>query len=80
MVHLNDNLSERDERILRRFIENHAAYTDSTRAAELLADWESTLASFVKVMPEAYEQAVTEKGREDVRNSPPAQASDQKTE
>ncbi|GAA0197401.1 glutamate synthase large subunit [Haladaptatus pallidirubidus] len=80
IVRLTDDLSERDERILRRLIENHAAYTDSARAAELLANWESALTSFMKVMPEAYERAVTEEGREDVRDSPPPRASDRKSE
>lgn len=58
-----------------RLVENHATYTDSDRAAELLANWGAVLSQFVKVMPEAYEQAVTEEGREDVRNSPPPKAS-----
>ncbi|MFC4449489.1 glutamate synthase large subunit [Halorussus aquaticus] len=74
MVRLDADLSERDERVLRRLVENHAAYTDSERAAELLADWDAVLDQFVKVMPEAYERAVTEEGREDVRNSPPPAA------
>ncbi|USZ69013.1 glutamate synthase large subunit [Halorussus salilacus] len=75
MVRLESSLSERDEVVLRRLVENHAVYTDSERAAELLANWEKSLAGFVKVMPEAYERAVTEEGREDVRNSPPPKAS-----
>jgi glutamate synthase (NADPH/NADH) large chain len=74
MVNLDADLSDRDERILRRLVENHAAYTDSDRAAELLANWDEALTRFVKVMPEAYERAVTEEGREDVRNSPPPKA------
>jgi glutamate synthase (NADPH/NADH) large chain len=74
MVRLEADLSARDERVLRRLVENHAAYTDSDRATELLANWEEVLARFVKVMPEAYERAVTEEGREDVRNSPPPKA------
>ncbi|WP_137283488.1 glutamate synthase large subunit [Halorussus salinisoli] len=75
MVSLDSSLSERDERVLRRLVENHAAYTDSERAAELLENWDAALSQFVKVMPEAYERAVTEEGREDVRNSPPPRAS-----
>jgi glutamate synthase (NADPH/NADH) large chain len=74
MVGLEHSLSDRDERVLRRLVENHATYTDSDRAAELLANWDDALASFVKVMPEAYERAVTEEGREDVRNSLPPRA------
>ncbi|WP_276300501.1 glutamate synthase large subunit [Halorussus lipolyticus] len=74
MVSLETSLSERDESVLRRLVENHAAYTDSERAEELLANWDAVLDQFVKVMPEAYERAVTEEGREDVRNSPPPKA------
>ncbi|WP_158057646.1 glutamate synthase large subunit [Halorussus halophilus] len=74
MVNLEADLSERDEHVLRRLVENHAAYTGSERAQELLDDWETALSQFVKVMPEAYERAVTEEGREDVRNSPPPRA------
>ncbi|MFC4551701.1 MULTISPECIES: glutamate synthase large subunit [Halorussus] len=74
MVTLDSSLSERDERVLRRLVENHAAYTGSETAEALLADWEAALSRFVKVMPEAYERAVTEEGREDVRNSPPPRA------
>nr|WP_276282168.1 glutamate synthase large subunit [Halorussus sp. DT72] len=74
MVSLETSLSERDENVLRRLVENHAAYTDSERAEELLANWDAVLERFVKVMPEAYERAVTEEGREDVRNSPPPEA------
>jgi glutamate synthase (NADPH/NADH) large chain len=74
MVGLERSLSERDERVLRRLVENHAAYTDSERAADLLDNWDAALSQFVKVMPEAYARAVTEEGREDVRNSPPPQA------
>ncbi len=70
MVSVRD-VSERDERVLRRLVENHAAYTDSEKAEELLANWETALSQFVTVMPEAYERAVTEDGREDVRTSLP---------
>ncbi|WP_435179768.1 glutamate synthase large subunit [Halorussus sp. AFM4] len=74
MVSLESSLSERDERVLRRLVENHAAYTDSERARALLDDWEAALSQFVKVMPDAYRRAVTEEGRDDVRNSPPPAA------
>ncbi|WP_435151803.1 glutamate synthase large subunit [Haladaptatus sp. DFWS20] len=74
MVSLETDLSPRDERVLRRLVENHATYTGSERAEKLLAEWEEALVQFVKVMPEAYERAVAEEGREDVRNSPPPKA------
>ena len=64
-------LSEKDERVLRRLVENHVAHTDSARGRELLADWEATLAGFTKVMPDAYSRVIEEEGREDVRDSLP---------
>lgn len=73
MVTLSDDLSDRDERMLRRLIENHAAYTDSERAHDILDEFEEHKERFVKVMPDAYHE-VLEQGAEDVRDSPPARA------
>ncbi|WP_312907276.1 glutamate synthase large subunit [Natronosalvus caseinilyticus] len=67
MVSLHEDLDEADEAMLERLLENHVAYTGSERGRDLLANWERTLESFVKVMPEAYHQAITEDGRDDVR-------------
>jgi glutamate synthase (NADPH/NADH) large chain len=67
-------VDERDERLLRRLVENHAVYTGSERAERLLADWERSSEAFVKILPDAYRRAVDEDGREDVRDSPPAAA------
>jgi glutamate synthase (ferredoxin) len=74
MVAVEHDLSERDERMLRRLVENHAAHTGSERATELLASWDEALSSFLKVMPDAYRRAVEEEGRADVRDEPPAAA------
>ncbi|WP_336362841.1 glutamate synthase large subunit [Halalkalicoccus salilacus] len=73
MVTLSHELGERDERMLRRLVENHAAYTDSERATEILEAWDEYVGQFVKVMPDAYHE-VLEQGAEDVRDSPPARA------
>ncbi|MFP8890015.1 glutamate synthase large subunit [Natrialbaceae archaeon A-CW2] len=67
MVSLYDELDESDEAILERLIENHVAYTGSERGQALLEDWDGALEAFVKVMPDAYHQAITEDGRDDVR-------------
>ncbi|MFC7231023.1 glutamate synthase large subunit [Saliphagus sp. GCM10025308] len=67
MVSLHEDLDEADEAMLERLLENHVAYTGSERGRDLLANWERALESFVKVMPEAYHQAITEDGRDDVR-------------
>jgi len=71
MVRLEDSLSEKDERALRRLVENHAAYTGSDRAAEFLADWDDVSDQFVKVMPEAYSDTIAERPDADARTSLP---------
>ncbi|GAB3019615.1 glutamate synthase large subunit [Natronobiforma cellulositropha] len=75
MVTLYDDLDESDESMLRRLVENHVAYTGSERATALLEHWERELESFVKVMPDAYHDAITEDGRDDVRETLPESAS-----
>lgn len=54
------HLNQPDELTLKTLIENHAKYTDSPRANELLADWANSRAKFVKVMPHEYKRALTE--------------------
>ncbi|AGN01809.1 glutamate synthase [Salinarchaeum sp. Harcht-Bsk1] len=76
MVELDRDLSERDEAMLRRLVENHAAYTGSDRADELLADWETVVDQFVKVMPEAYSRVLVENDAEDVRDHLPEPAAE----
>jgi len=77
MVELERDLSERDEAMLRRLVENHAAYTGSDRADELLAEWETVVDQFVKVMPEAYSRVLVENDAEDVRDHLPAAAGEE---
>ncbi|WP_193570744.1 glutamate synthase large subunit [Halorubellus sp. JP-L1] len=74
MVHVEHDLDERDATVLRRLVENHHAYTGSERAAALLANWEAALAAFAKVLPDAYEEVLSERDGYDVRDSPPASA------
>ncbi|NKE35762.1 glutamate synthase large subunit [Natronococcus sp. JC468] len=71
MVALHDELEDADVEMLRRLVENHVAYTGSERGRELLENWERALESFVKVMPEAYHEAITEQGGDDVRSELP---------
>ncbi|WP_440990952.1 glutamate synthase large subunit [Haloarchaeobius baliensis] len=75
MVHLEDDLDERDRAMLRRLVENHVAYTDSERGRELLENWDAALDSFVKVMPDAYERVMAEEDAADVREELPESAS-----
>ncbi|MEF8853630.1 MAG: glutamate synthase-related protein, partial [Haloarculaceae archaeon] len=73
MVSLEFTLEEKDRAMVTRLVENHAEYTDSDRAEELLADWETELDNFTKVMPDAYAEVIADRGRDDVRNElPPA--------
>jgi glutamate synthase (NADPH/NADH) large chain len=72
MVTLSRELDVSDEQMLGRLVENHAEYTGSERAKTLLDDWSDVLADFVKVMPDAYAEVITERGREDVRQDLPA--------
>ena len=45
---------------LRQFISNHARYTGSTRAREILENWETMRPKFRKVMPVEYKRALIE--------------------
>jgi glutamate synthase (NADPH/NADH) large chain len=54
------HLNQPDEVTLKTLIENHANFTGSVRASELLANWETSRAKFVKVMPNEYKRALTE--------------------
>ncbi|AEH38410.1 glutamate synthase large subunit [Halopiger xanaduensis] len=71
MVSLHDELEDKDEEMLRRLVENHVAYTGSERGERLLENWDAALEAFVKVMPEAYYEAITEQGSDDVRDELP---------
>jgi glutamate synthase domain-containing protein 2/glutamate synthase domain-containing protein 1/glutamate synthase domain-containing protein 3 len=54
-----DELDEDDRRQLRILVENHSRYTESTVAARLLADWQSALKGFIKIMPIDYKRAIS---------------------
>ncbi|WP_211311775.1 glutamate synthase large subunit [Halarchaeum salinum] len=74
MVSLEDDLTDQDEAMLRRLVKNHETYTDSARAAELLERWAAVRDDFVKVMPDAYADAIAERPEDDARKSLPAPA------
>ena len=76
MVSLEFTLDEKDRALVSRLVENHAEYTDSERARELLADWEAELDGFTKVMPDAYAEVIADRERDDVRNELPPAASE----
>jgi glutamate synthase (ferredoxin) len=53
-----ETISEQDASDLKTTIEKHVLYTDSNRGATLLADWNTSLNNFVKVMPTEYKHAL----------------------
>ncbi|MFB6139616.1 MAG: glutamate synthase-related protein, partial [Halosimplex sp.] len=71
MVSLDPTPDELDRTMITRLVENHAEYTDSDRAAELLANWDDELDNFTKVMPDAYAEVIAERERDDVRTELP---------
>jgi glutamate synthase (ferredoxin) len=50
---------DEDEAILRKILERHAEYTGSTIASGILEDFKSSVKSFVKVIPDAYQRVLT---------------------
>lgn len=52
--------AEEDINELKGLIERHHQFTESTVAAAMLADWESSLKKFVKVMPTDYKRVLQE--------------------
>jgi glutamate synthase (ferredoxin) len=74
MVTVSDDLEESDRAMVTRLVENHAAYTDSERARELLENWETELEQFSRVMPDAYAEVIAERSRDDVRTDLPDSA------
>jgi glutamate synthase (NADPH/NADH) large chain len=59
-VDIMSDLSRFDAVRLRYLISNHARYTGSRRAAEILANWNRYLSKFRKVMPVEYRRAIAE--------------------
>ncbi|AOW17273.1 glutamate synthase subunit alpha [Polaribacter vadi] len=53
-----EEISEENGAELKAIIEKHVLYTDSKRGADLLADWDTSLNNFVKVMPTEYKKAL----------------------
>jgi glutamate synthase (NADPH/NADH) large chain len=74
MASLKQELERKDEALITRLVENHATYTDSQRAKDLLENWQAALEDFVKVMPDAYAEVIAERERDDVRNELPPEA------
>jgi glutamate synthase (NADPH/NADH) large chain len=58
---------------LKQLLENHARYTNSKRAQEILADWENYLPKFLKIMPTEYRRALNELAEAENAEQPTAQ-------
>lgn len=54
---------------LKEWIEKHQNYTGSTRAAEILDSWDTSLAQFVKVMPRDYKKALQDLAQEQLAST-----------
>ena len=59
-VDVMNDMSRFDAERLRQLIANHARYTGSTRARQILENWEAYLPKFRKVMPVEYRRALAE--------------------
>ena len=75
MVTLSETLEEKDREMITRLVENHASYTGSARATELLEEWETEIENFTRVLPDAYAETIEKRPEADVRNEPPEPAS-----
>jgi glutamate synthase (NADPH/NADH) large chain len=58
--HIKENMTGHDAERLHRLLENHARYTNSQRAKDILADWENYQSKFRKVMPTEFRRALNE--------------------
>ncbi len=59
-VDVMSDMTRFDAERLHQLIENHARYTNSARAREILADWDGYKPKFRKVMPVEYRRALAE--------------------
>jgi glutamate synthase domain-containing protein 3 len=51
---------ETDEALLKRMISDHVKYTGSRRGKDILDNWDTARAKFVKVFPTEYKRALAE--------------------
>ncbi len=62
-VNVSSDMTGHDDERLYQLISNHFHYTGSSRAQEMMANWESHRPKFVKVMPVEYRRALQEMER-----------------
>jgi len=73
-VDVMSDMSRYDGERLHQLIANHARYTNSQRAKDILADWNKYLPKFRKVMPVEYRRALAEMKATEVTIPPMAAA------
>ncbi|MGB1108463.1 MAG: glutamate synthase large subunit [Parvibaculales bacterium] len=69
---LKGDMRKDDAARLKRLLENHARYTNSKRAQDILADWDAYLPKFLKVMPTEFRRALNELADADTADQPAA--------
>jgi glutamate synthase (NADPH/NADH) large chain len=72
LTRLTDDMTQHDAERLHKLLENHARYTNSARAKNILADWQAYLPKFRKVMPTEYRRALNELANEAEQARPAA--------
>jgi glutamate synthase domain-containing protein 2/glutamate synthase domain-containing protein 1/glutamate synthase domain-containing protein 3 len=80
MVRIDKFTEDRDFDLVKRMLENHVAYTNSSQAKRILAQWHETVPKFVKVIPAAYAEVVARHlaAGKDVRLAPPPRAEERR--
>jgi glutamate synthase domain-containing protein 2/glutamate synthase domain-containing protein 1/glutamate synthase domain-containing protein 3 len=80
MVRIESFADERDQKLVKRLLENHVAYTNSSKARRILEEWRENTAKFVKVIPAAYAEVIERQlaAGKDVRLAPPPPAEEKK--
>ena len=69
---LKGDMRKDDAARLKRLLENHARYTNSKRAQDILADWDTYLPKFLKVMPTEFRRALNELADAETADQPAA--------
>jgi glutamate synthase (NADPH/NADH) large chain len=67
---------DRDFELVKRMIENHAAYTHSAKAERILASWNENASKFIKIIPHTHAEILARQLQDgkDVRVAPPPPA------
>jgi glutamate synthase domain-containing protein 3 len=80
MVRIEAFTEDRDIELVKRMLENHVDYTNSSQAKRILSEWRESILKFVKVIPAAYAEVIARHlaAGKDVRLVPPPRAEERK--